>query len=176
LLPAAARSAGWSFDRSGRRKPVPKEGSDFIIDADVVIAAIGQAVEVDGLGGRGGLKLSDGGTVAAEVKTGRTGLDGVFAGGDCVTGPDTVIEAIAAGKRAAAAIDNYLGGEGVLYKPAEVERKLTAEVIEEETPRQPVPCVPVEQRIRDFTEVELGYSAGMAMAEAARCLRCDVKE
>jgi len=164
------------FDRSGRRKPVPKEGSDFIIDADVVIAAIGQAVEVDGLGGRGGLKLSDGGTVAAEVKTGRTGLDGVFAGGDCVTGPDTVIEAIAAGKRAAAAIDNYLGGEGVLYKPAEVERKLTAEVIEEETPRQPVPCVPVEQRIRDFTEVELGYSAGMAMAEAARCLRCDVKE
>ncbi len=163
------------FDRSGRRRPVPREGSDFIVEADVIITAIGQAVETAGLE-QDGLETGRRGTFVADEKTCATGMDGVFAGGDCVTGPDTVIEAIAAGKRAAEAIDKYLGGDGVLYRPVEVVRKLTAEPIEEETPRRPVPCVPVEQRTTDFTEVELGYTAGMALAEAARCLRCDVKE
>jgi NADH-quinone oxidoreductase subunit F len=164
------------FDRSGRRRPVPKEGSDFIVDADVVIAAVGQAVETDGLTGKGNVELSGRGTMVADPKTCATGIEGVFAGGDCVTGPDTVIEAIAAGKRAAEAIHKYLGGDGVLFRREEIVRKLTADLIEEETPRQHVPCVPVEKRVSDFTEVELGYTAGMALAEAARCLRCDVKE
>jgi len=170
------RARPGEFDKSGRRRPVPIEGSDFILDADVVIAAIGQAVDATGLDGEGGLGVDERGTIAADVKTCATGMDGVFAGGDCVTGPDTVIEAIAAGKRAAEAIDRYLGGDGVLFPRAEVVRRLTHELIEEETPRQPVPCVPVEQRVADFTEVELGYTAGMALAEAARCLRCDVRE
>ena len=167
------------FDKSGRRRPVPKEGSEFTVDADVVIAAIGQAVDLDGLDGAAegdGRTLVAGVTVKADPKTGATDLDGVFAGGDCVTGPDTVIQAIAAGKRAARAIDKYLGGDGVLFKRAEIVRKLSAEIIETETVRQPVPCVPVEKRISGFTEVELGYTAGMAQAEASRCLRCDVRD
>lgn len=162
------------FDRSGRRRPVPVDGSDFILDADVVIAAVGQAVDAAGLGAADA-PFADG-VIVADAKTGATAVEGVFAGGDCVTGPDTVIEAIAAGKRVAAAIDKHLGGDGILFDRPEVVRQLTHDLIEEETPRQHVPCVPVEQRIADFTEVELGYTAGMALAEAARCLRCDVKE
>ncbi len=164
------------FDKSGRRRPVPKSGSEFTLDADVIVAAVGQTVELDGLAAKDGLASTDRGTVAADEKTCATGIDGVFAGGDCVTGPDTVIEAIAAGKRAAAEIDKYLGGDGVLFPRQEIVRRITGEIIESETPRQIVPCVPVEKRVSGFTEVELGYTAGMAQAEAARCLRCDVRE
>ena len=163
------------YDKSGRRRPIPKDGSEFTLDAEVVIAAIGQAVELDGIADKAGL-AAERGLVRACGKTGATNLDGVFAGGDCVTGPDTVIEAIAAGKRAASAIDKYLGGDGSLFAKPEVVRKLTAPIIETETPREHVPCVPVEKRISDFTEVELGYTAGMAQKEAARCLRCDVRD
>ncbi|MCL6581558.1 MAG: FAD-dependent oxidoreductase, partial [Firmicutes bacterium] len=162
------------FDASGRRRPVPKEGSESVLEADVVIAAVGQAVDLDGLAE--GLGATKRGTLAVLDESGLTSLDGVFAGGDCVTGPDTVIEAIAAGKRAAAAIDKYLGGEGVLVRKPEVVRKLSGDLLETETPRQPVPCVPVEKRTSSFTEVELGYTAGMAQAEACRCLRCDVRD
>lgn len=164
------------FDKSGRRRPNPKDGSEFTLGADVVIAAVGQAVELNGLASKAGLGIGARGTVSADPKTGATNLDGVFAGGDCVAGPATVIEAIAAGKRAASAIDTYLGGDGVLIAKPEVARKLTAEVIEAEMPREVAPCVPVEKRISGFTEVELGYPANSAKLEASRCLRCDVRE
>ncbi|MGB9858838.1 MAG: NADH-quinone oxidoreductase subunit NuoF [Moorellaceae bacterium] len=162
------------FDRSGRRRPVPLEGAEFTLDVDVVIAAIGQTVDQEVLPGQ--LQLNQAGTIVADGQSLATNLPGVFAGGDCVSGPDTVIAAIAAGKKAASAIDRYLGGDGIVVPQIKVERKRTAPVIEEKTERLAAPTLALEERLQGFAEVELGYNAEQALAEAARCLRCDVRE
>jgi NADH-quinone oxidoreductase subunit F len=164
------------YDPSGRRRPVPKTGSEFTLPADVVIAGVGQSVALDGIFNKSAVEIDKRGVVTACEKTGATKMDGVFAGGDCVTGPDTVIAAIAAGKRAASAIDKYLGGDGVLLRKPTITRELTADILENEMCRESVPCVPVEKRLGDFTEVELGYAANQAKVEASRCLRCDVRD
>ena len=96
-------------DESGRRRPEPVEGSDFTIEADTVILAIGQEVDHEGL--EGALDLTSWGTIEANQRTLATSMEGIFAGGDCETGPATVVEAIAAGRRAAVAIDAYLAGQ-----------------------------------------------------------------
>jgi NADH-quinone oxidoreductase subunit F len=152
------------FDRSGRRRPVPIAESEFTVPADVVIAAIGQAPELTGLLDNSlGLKLNRWGNLTVDPDTFATNVPGIFAGGDCVTGPDTVIAAIAAGKQAAAAIDRYLGGDGLITDPLPVERCINGLIIEEEAPRQPVTVI---------DGVDMGYTK----AEAMRCLRCDVAE
>jgi NADH-quinone oxidoreductase subunit F len=162
------------FDRSGRRRPLPIEGDDFTLPVDVVIAAIGQTVDPDSI--PAGVEKGRAGTVVADSKTGVTAMDGVFAGGDCVAGPDTVIGAIAAGKQAAAAIDRYLGGDGVVVPALAIQRQRTAPVIEEETARQVAASLEPAERLQGFMEVELGYDEEKAIAEASRCLRCDVRE
>src|SRR5690606_15653543 len=101
-------------DASGRRRPVPVPGSEFMLDVDTVIPAIGQAPEVEFMGSGEGAErigVTRRGTLDADPATLATRLPGVFAGGDAVSGPATAIEAIAAGKRAAAGIDRYLQGE-----------------------------------------------------------------
>ncbi|MBE3573702.1 MAG: FAD-dependent oxidoreductase, partial [Moorella humiferrea] len=162
------------FDRSGRRRPVPVEGSEFTMPVDIIIAAIGQTVDPESI--PEGLEVSRAGTIVADEKTGATKVSWVFAGGDCVAGPDTVIGAIAAGKKAAAAIDRYLGGDGVIVPEMEIKRQRTAPVIEEKTPRVAAPSLEVTERLSGFAEVELGYDLEAAVAEASRCLRCDVRE
>lgn len=162
------------FDRTGRRRPLPVEGSEYVLEADVIVAAIGQSVDQTGLAGK--LAFTRAGTIAADEKTLSTGVPGVFAGGDCVSGPDTVVGAIAMGKRAAAAIDHYLGGDGNVVPVEQVERRRTAPVIEERTNRTVAASLPVEERLTGFAEVELGFTEEQAVAEAARCLRCDVRE
>lgn len=149
-----------AFDKSGRRRPVAMEGSEFVVDADVVIAAIGQSSDTGILGNE--LEVSSRGTIKTDPETLATNIPGVYSGGDCVTGPDTVIGAIAAGKKAAAAIDRYLGGDGVITDPLMVERRISGTIIEEETPR--IACG------------AKGYTVENALAEASRCLRCDVVE
>ncbi|MBT9167496.1 MAG: NADP-reducing hydrogenase subunit HndC [Syntrophomonadaceae bacterium] len=156
------------FDRSGRRRPLPVTGSDFTVAADVVIVAIGQTPETGGLGV--GLELTKGGTIVVDPETLATSIPGIFSGGDCVTGPDTLIAAVAAGKKAAQAIDKYLGGDGVVVEPLTVERKIHGLILEEETPRQEMPV----RHAEGFLEVELGYTLEQAVAEAMRCFRCDV--
>lgn len=158
------------FDKSGRRRPVPVAGSDFTVAADVVIAAIGQAPETGGLGA--GLELTKGGTVVVDTETLATGIRGLFSGGDCVTGPDTLIAAVAAGKKAAQSIDKYLGGDGVVVEPLAVERKINGQIIEEESSRQEMPV----RHAEGFLEIELGYTLEQAVAEAMRCFRCDVTD
>jgi NADH-quinone oxidoreductase subunit F len=169
-----ARMRMGEFDRSGRRRPVPIEGADFTLPVDVVIAAIGQAVDPESI--PDGVEVSRAGTMVADSKTGATKVPGVFAGGDCVSGPDTVIGAIAAGKRAAAAIDRYLGGDGVIVPEMEIKRQRTAPVIEEKTAREVAASLDLAERLTGFAEVELGYDLEAAVAEASRCLRCDVRE
>jgi len=173
-------------DGSGRRRPIPVRGSEFVVEADTVIVAIGQVLEVgdwtaelppQSWGGlRGGLKAGD--WIAADPVTLETNLEGVFAGGDAVTGPATVIEAIAAGKRAAESIARYLRGEDpaagrMLWPPdiSEVEY-YTPPVVEPEA-RAQMPRLSLTKRV-DFVEITLGLSEEEAVAEAERCLSCAV--
>ncbi len=162
------------YDASGRPRPYPIDGSAFTMDADLVIVAIGQQPEDRFTLGGEAVESTRWGTFVADDETLQTNVSGVFAGGDCVTGPDTVIEAIAAGKKAASAIDAYLGGDGVVVEKPPMERIIGHEVIETRIPREAMPKVAVRDRTGRFDVVELGYSVEQAMAEARRCLRCDV--
>ena len=161
-------------DESGRRRPVPVEGSEFVVDCDTIIPAIGQKVPLDVVGEV--LELTSWGTVNVDVTTGTTSSPDVFSGGDCVTGGTTVIEAIGAGQKAAVAIDRMLGGSGVL--PANVGtsiRKPSEEELEENVVRAQEEALPVEERRGSFAEVLCGLTPDAACAEAGRCLRCDLE-
>jgi len=161
-------------DESGRRRPIPKEGAEQTFETDRVIVAVGQQPEL-GFADDGHLVVSRGRAVADPVTQHSGG--GIFVGGDAVTGPATIVEAIAAGQRAAQAIDTFLGGAGELPpdtgfaspgKPAELED-------EEAAPRMPIRARSPKKRRRDFEEVIKGYSLQAACAEARRCLRCDLE-
>jgi heterodisulfide reductase subunit A-like polyferredoxin len=163
-------------DASGRRRPVPIAGSEFHIECNMVIPAIGQQPERDFPGPRSPLDTAANGTIIADPGTGATSLDGVFAGGDAVTGPATAIEAIAAANRAAEAIHHYLEtGNAKINEnvqppiarpePAELEKL-------EKTPRVPGRELPTPHRRYSFAEVEFGYSQETAAQEAQRCLNC----
>jgi NADH-quinone oxidoreductase subunit F len=162
-------------DASGRRRPVPLKGSEFTMDLDTVIAAIGQMPEVPA-----GFEIATdkGNVLQVDIDTLAATREGVFAGGDCVTGPASVIEAIAAGRQAAISIDKYLGGTGPIDEilaPPEGEAVLP-ELEEAERYRPHMPCLPLSQRYGGFAEVELGFTPEMAIEDAERCLRCDLEE
>ncbi|WP_227765789.1 NADH-quinone oxidoreductase subunit NuoF [Zhaonella formicivorans] len=163
------------FDASGRRKATPIPGSEYTMEVDLVIPAIGQTTDLTFMTQLDNLGLTKQGTVVVDQKSLATNVPGIYAGGDCVLGPSTVIEAIAAGKQAAKAIDRYLGGTGELNEP-KYERKVNGPIIEHEEPRVKANCLSPEQRLGNFAEVELGYTREAAIAEASRCLRCDVRE
>lgn len=165
-------------DESGRRRPLPVAGSEFALPADTVILALGQEVVIEGLEEKIG--LSKWKTITADQLSLSTEVAGVFAGGDCVTGPATVVEAIAAGRRGAIAIDAYLQGlnpEEFCRDPlTELERKPPAffQIASKpfsEAKRQPMPELPLKARIT-FAEVEQGFTAQTAKTEAERCLQC----
>ena len=164
-----------AVDVSGRQRPEPIEGSEFAIGFDTVIAAIGQRPETPP---QFGLTTGRGNTIQVAPDTLATTREGIFAGGDAVSGPATVIEAIAAGRQAAISIDRYLGGSGVIDETlAPPEGELAPlEEAEEEKRQPPMPTLPLEQRLSSFAQVELGLSEGVAVEEAKRCLRCDLEE
>jgi len=163
-----------AIDASGRRRPEPIEGSEFILSFDTIIAAIGQRPEVSP---QFNLATSRGNIIQVDPDTLATEREGVFAGGDAVTGPASVIGAIAAGRQAAISIDKYLGGDGnideTLAPPEEVVPPLEEA---EEKWRPEMPTLPAEKRLGNFSQVELGYTEKMAIEEAERCLRCDLEE
>jgi heterodisulfide reductase subunit A-like polyferredoxin len=159
-------------DESGRRRPIPVEGSEFTLNFDTVIPAIGEAPDVSFLPEGG--KVTKRKTVECDPLTLETSLPGIFACGDVVSGPATVVDAIAAGKRAAVSIDRYLRGQD-LKAGREKEVKLVEEVSKEgveKRPRQIMPRLPVEKRVGGFEEVETGFTEEMALREAERCLNC----
>ena len=166
-------------DASGRARPVPVAGSEFEVQATCVIAAIGQSVDVGTLN-NAQVTLSKWG-IAADPKTLATNLPGVFAGGDAVTGPDLAVRAVAAGKLAAASVDQYLSGKKVIGAPESVNvvmGKLTEEELAvflrdiEQSTRAPMPHLPMDKRRTTFEEVELGFSLETATRESRRCLGC----
>ncbi|MDP2726659.1 MAG: FAD-dependent oxidoreductase, partial [Dehalococcoidia bacterium] len=162
------------LDASERPRPIPKEGSEFLMDADLVIAAIGQAPEVPA---GFGLALNKG-LIGVDPETLATPKAGVFAGGDAVSGPASVVEAIAAGKKAAASIHRYLGGVGFVSdmpKVADPAPHLGKEERFAFVPRVPVNSLPLVGRLAGFAEVDLGYDEALAVSEAKRCLQCDLR-
>ena len=169
-------------DDSGRRRPVPITGSEFNIEADTVIAAVGQAPYLSFLPPDSTLERTRWETLVVESNTLATNIDVVFAGGDFVTGPGMVVEAIAAGRRGAIAIDKYLRGDNSrveIYdrKSAATIESTTAELEDtwEEKPRTEIQTLPLADRRSSFTEIELGMPEEIAGIEAKRCLRCDLE-
>ena len=161
------------FDSSGRRKSVPSGEPTFILEADMVIPAISQYADLPFIRAQD-IGRTPWGTFEVDEDTMMTTIDGVFAGGDIVRGPDTVIQAIADGKKAAEAIDVYCGGRGVLNKGAEIECEAPDDDDEVmELPRYKMEMLSPDARKNSFDEVVLGYHKLTAMAEAMRCLHCE---
>ena len=168
------------IDDSGRRAPVPIPGSEREFPLDTLIVAISEGSDTDcvTVAGENRLATTARGTVKADPETLTTNRPGVFSGGDMVTGPNTVVDAIAAGKRAALMIDRYLRGEP-LRQPERA--RLPQVYVEPLVPPQEVPAERVETprlatraRRRSFEEVEMVLSAADGTREAMRCLRCDL--
>ncbi len=191
-------------DESGRRRPLPIDGSEFFVPADTVIPSVGQAPDLSFLHPDMKLEIARWGTLKVDSNTLCTNIPWIFAGGDFVTGPTTVIQAIAAGRRGAIAIDKYLREDQsrveipdesleVVYKvtpgpPATLHsivrvREDRPEVVAapaeepefELKPRHPSPALLPAERISGFREIETGYSEQQARDEAGRCLRCDLE-
>jgi NADPH-dependent glutamate synthase beta subunit-like oxidoreductase/ferredoxin len=167
-------------DDSERLFPVPVEGSEFVIASDTVISAIGQRIDLEALRDLKGLKWTRRQTIQANTVSMETSIPGVFAGGDAVTGPATVVEAIGAGKRAAEAIDRFLSGIPQPKMPPVPVRRSRVEWMEvpattKMTLRRPeMPLLNLERRRTTFQQVELGYTENVVREEARRCLRCDI--
>ena len=171
-------------DASGRQRPLPIEGSERVLEFDTLLAAIGETAESSFIGENDSVQIGNTGLIAVDESGVTTDMPGVYAAGDAVSGPSTVIEAIAMGKKAAASIDKYLGGDGDisenLIEPA--VPNLRAEPVEDfaDLNRVRKPCLPVEQRMilapdGTFPEVELGFTGAMASEEASRCLQCQLR-
>ncbi|NLE09463.1 MAG: FAD-dependent oxidoreductase, partial [Dehalococcoidales bacterium] len=159
-------------DASGRRRPVAVEGSNFVMEMDTLIAAIGQRPDVPGA-----FNITTGrGDTITVSETMMSSRKGVFAAGDCVQGPATVIEAIANARKAAEAIDTYLGGTGDISESlvSEEEARILPEAELPAEQEAAFDFLPAEERIRTFDEVEKGMSKETAEAEAGRCLKCYV--
>jgi hypothetical protein len=169
-------------DASGRQRPVPIEGSETVMDVDVVIAAIGQKPLKDWYGEdleAKGLRLTKWNTIEANEQTLQSDVPHVFTGGDLFTGPALLIDAGGAGRRAARSINQFLRGEevavppGTYAKPTKVaESKDVAIERVKRLDKVPQPELPVEERIKSFEEVDLVLSREQMRREAQRCMRC----
>jgi len=170
-------------DASGRPRPEPIPGSEFVLPANSVIAAIGQFPDLSFVTDEDGLEVERR-NIAANLNTLLTNIAGVFAGGDAVTGAATAVEAIAAGKKAAISIDRYLKGEQLMVakQPFNVSKGQLNDlagrdefVQVQRKPRQKMPKLRPNERDSNFKEIELGYPEDMASREAERCLECGCK-
>ena len=166
------------FDRSGRRRPHAHEDQTFVEEADQVIAAIGQKLDlkplVDGLD----LKLNPWDFVWTDTLSGQTSVEWLFAGGDASEGPSSVVEAIGAGERAAVGIDTFLTGEDHAFWRgiAQVDTEFDPDADPSEAPRAEAKLMPADKRKGNFNEVEQPFTENAAIREARRCLRCDYRE
>jgi len=169
-------------DQSGRRRPIPIPGSEFTLPVGLIVAAISQTVDPQGLPPE--LARDKDGTIIVDRKTLMTSIPGVFAGGDAVTGTRFVIDAVDFGHRAAQSIHRYLSGEKALafedeevktirYTPAQIAQMLERGEVKKQ-PRAEIAALPPQERTADFREVELCLTEEQALAEAERCLQCGV--
>ena len=165
-------------DASGRRRPIPIKGSEFVVQCDAILPAIGQAADLAFIPAESGVAINKWNTFEVDPVTFATNVPGVFAGGDVVTGPATVVKAVYAGKETAVSIDRYLRGEDIA---AGREKDWTKDLADkgdisalEKVPREKYPHRKPEERRTDFTEVGIGFSEQQAVDEARRCLNCGI--
>lgn len=166
-----------AFDASGRPRPEPIPGSEFTVEADFIVAAIGQSPDIPE---KFGLSIKKGNMLEVDGSL-TTSREGIFAAGDAVLGPASVIQAIAQGKEVATSIDKYLGGTGVLQTEEAPPENPVAQIelverLNSERARPTMPCIALDVRASSFTEVELGLTEEMAIEEGKRCLRCDLAQ
>jgi len=169
------------FDRSGRRKPVPIEGSEYTLSIDTIIPAISQSADTSFIPAESDVKKDKwGGIQITSRSKNKTTAEDVFIIGDAATGPATVVEAIAMGHQTAQDVDAFIrvkNNEPAYKAPEEEKIDIPFEVDEEviETPKAAMPELAVAKRVANFQEVELGYTKKAAFKEACRCLRCDAE-
>jgi formate dehydrogenase major subunit len=171
-------------DRSGRRTPVPIDGSEFVLEADTVIGAIGQSTNVQFLYNDLPVRLNKWGDIDVNSKTLQCSADKIFAGGDCVTGPATVIQGVAAGRRAAEAMNSFIT-KGYVHEEND-EYSCNRGTLEDlprwefeeipQIPRAAMRSIADDERLGGFKEVEIGYALEDARREAQRCLKCGCYE
>jgi NADH-quinone oxidoreductase subunit F len=170
-----------TVDASGRRRPVPIKGSEYVVELDTLVSAISEQPDISFLEQDHNFEISGWNTFVVNSETLMTNVPGVFAGGDAIRGPSSVIEAMADGKRVANAIDQYLrNGEikfeytvtrpSVYVEPAKLTVSETLESTRQETKK-----LDINKRTKKFLEVDLGLSRNAAIKEAKRCLRCDLE-
>jgi len=166
-------------DAGGRRRPAPVEGSEQTMDADLCIVAIGETPELSEFSEKDKLEVTRFNTLKVDSTTLETNVSGVFAGGDAVSGPSTVVEAAHAGMYAAEYIGRYLRGEELPGKPLDQPLPVVspADVLARQKSYRKYPApvhheVPAAERIQDFREVELPLSVEDARESAGRCLDC----
>ncbi len=162
------------FDRSGRRRP-EEQGEAFVIPADQILVAIGQRLDSQRFCDEIDIPTRSGGFLVTDPVSGQTSQKWIFAGGDSVSGPSSVVEAIAAGERAAVGIDSYLTGREHAFwrEPKEVDTFFDPEADPVDTPREQLPLIPLDRRRHNFDEVEQPWREAVAVRQAQRCLRCD---
>ncbi len=160
-------------DASGRRAPVPVAGSEYALEFDTLIMAIGQSADAASVH----LEGEKNGTVRVDQGNLATPKRGIFAGGDAVSGPSTIIEAIAQGRLACASIDRFLGGTGNIPEPLSEESDTEPpETAPRGATRPSVRKIALKRRCTTFDPVERTYGKKAAMAEAVRCLSCDLRD
>ncbi len=169
-----SRMTPGEFDRSGRRRPVAEPDSEYVLPASTVLIAVGQESNLDLLLAAGAEATAQQ-SAAVDPVTMMTKRPGLFAGGDVTSGASTVVEAIAAGRRAAIAIDRYLGGDGIILREPRTEVASHYDEAEyaKERPRAAAPLVDAASRVGSFGEVRGRYGRAQAIEEARRCLHCD---
>ncbi len=170
-------------DESGRRRPVPADMAPFVLQADSIIAAVGQKPDFDPFAGDESISMNKYGYMEVDSHTLQTSKPGLFVGGDAVSGGGTIIEAINAGKTAAKYIDKYLRGEPVVEDLEDKTKRLAMFLGAQKSvyplapevdygKREKMPVLPIDYRVTTFEAVELGYTLAQVTAEADRCLRC----
>jgi heterodisulfide reductase subunit A2 len=163
-------------DASGRRRPVPIEGSEFTLEVDTVIPAIGQESDWACLTDECACTLSDWGTLSVDSLTLQSSDPDIFSGGDAVTGPATVVEAVQAGKEAAISIDRFVQGTDLAAGREKTWVPVDNVPLEEAVlqPKESMPCLKPEERVSNFNEVQLGFDENLSQKESNRCLSCGI--
>ncbi|ATW24988.1 FAD-dependent oxidoreductase [Candidatus Formimonas warabiya] len=161
------------FDRECLFNPAYDENRTLDLEIDRIVVAIGQVVDDSFDPSASKIKIGKNSLLEISASC-ATSVEGVFAGGDCVSGPSSVVEAVKYGKEAALSLDRYLGGDGQIISKKLFVRQLSGPVNEDEIGRPEAALIPPESRKGDFAEVEEGLTEKSALVECRRCLRCDV--
>ncbi|MCK4444111.1 MAG: FAD-dependent oxidoreductase, partial [Thermoplasmata archaeon] len=165
------------FDEDGRFNPKYDESETTTIETDMILLAIGQSTDLSLLEGSGVETAGPG--IPADKNTLQTNIPGVYAGGEVVSGPSSVVDAIALGQKAAISMDKYLGGDGniseVLLEKEDPDPYLGREEGFADKPKVKMPVLPLEERAGSFDQIERGYDEASAIEEAKRCLRCNLR-